>query len=105
MEEYGPVLAIVLTVVVHFAGISALLAFAGGDLFEVFRTKPAGGEEGGEPRAESPVDPAPPGDTAPPLLPDAAPRPIRLRGPERIPPAPRRERRPAHEPEREREPA
>ena len=98
--ENGPVLAILLTVIVHIVGIAVLLVMAGGDILDVFRS-PKRGDDGDWPDWDEPVDdPSPSGEGVPPM-PDADPAPVRLREPGRIAPHYRRERRPAREPERE----
>src|SRR4051812_4466552 len=96
--ENGPVLAILLTLVVHLVGICALLAFAGGEILDMFRMRPDNGDDGPGPGFDEPLDdPSPGGDRVPPL-PDADPAPVRLREPGRLAPHYRRERRPAREP-------
>jgi hypothetical protein len=99
--ETGPLLAIALTLLVHLVAFAVLVATVGDGMMDIFRTKPADDGDGGEPRRDEPIGPEPSGDAPQvPLLPDAAPAPVRLREPGRIAPAYRRERRPVHAPER-----
>ena len=93
----GPVLAIILTLVVHLIGGALLIwALAGDDLLKMFSTKPQ--DDGGlPPPPPRPEDPAGPRDGLP--LPDAAPARFRLRGPHRRRRS-TRPRRPQHVPER-----
>ena len=98
--EHGPVLAILLTLVVHVVGLCALLWFAGPDIVDMFRMRPDDRRDDGGPGFDEPQDePSPSGDGVPPM-PDADPAPVRLREPGRLAPHYRRERRPAREPER-----
>ena len=76
-------LAILLTVVVHFVGIFVLIAFAGGDIMDIFRSKPREDDGGGQPFEEPPGDPTPPTEGIL-LPPDATQSPVRLREPGRI---------------------
>jgi hypothetical protein len=99
--ETGPVLAILLTLVVHVIGIVVLIALMGREVLDVFRSRPRDwGDDGGEPPVDEPV-PAPQGGGGGLPLPDAAQASVRLREPGRIAehyPSPGR--RPAREPER-----
>ncbi len=98
----GPVISILVLTLVHFAAFGLLFwHLAGREIFQTFRI-PAEGEGGGGSPAEAPEPGDPSGDRDGALpLPDAGPAPVRLREPGRIAEGyPRRERRPAHEPER-----
>lgn len=99
----GPVMAILLTVVVHLVGFALLFALMGREFLDVFRS--GGGDHRGdwpEPEPE-PLAPAPSGGGLP--LPDAAAAPVRLREPGRLGEHyPRRPRRPDHAPEPQRTP-
>ena len=100
--ETGPLLAILLTVFAHFAGIAALLVFAGGDIMDIFKSGSKRDDDWGEPYDEPPLAPVPPSDDVP-LLPDASQSPVRLREPGRIAERYQRPaRRPEHAPERDR---
>jgi hypothetical protein len=94
----GPVVALLLLTVLHFAAFAALFwHLAGREIFSTFRIGPDDGGRGGS-------TPAPPPDgggdrdgRVP--LPDAAPAPVRLREPARLADGyPRRVRRPEHVP-------
>jgi len=98
----GPVLAILLTAIVHFIGFFLLFALLGKDMIGFFRSS-GGGDNGYWPDPEPPVDPTPSGTGVP--LPDAGPSAKRLREPGRIGERyPRRPRRPGHAPEPARTP-
>jgi hypothetical protein len=107
--ETGPVLALLLTLLVHVVGMVVLIAAMGRDVLDVFRSKPryrGGEDDGGEPPADEPV-PSPQGDGGGLPLPDADQAPVRLREPGRIArryprPARRPDREPAPSPQRER---
>jgi hypothetical protein len=106
------VVAIALTVIVHFLGAAVLIAvLLDGEKIDWRGTLfPRDDDGGGGPGWEPPVEPEPTGGggvVTPPLPPDAAPSPVRLREPGRIREGyPRPARRPAHTPERPvREPA
>jgi hypothetical protein len=106
------VVAIVLTVIVHFLGAAVLVAvLLDGEKIDWRGTLfPRDDDGGGGPGWEPPVEPEPTGGggiVTPPPLPDAAPSPVRLREPGRIREGyPRPARRPAHAPEHPvREPA
>jgi hypothetical protein len=100
----GPVLAILLTAIVHFIGFILLFAMLGKDMIGFFRSSSSGGGDGGLwPEPEPPADPAPSGTGIP--LPDADPSSVRLREPGRIAERyERRPRRPDHAPEPARTP-
>ena len=102
--EGGAVLAILVLTLVHFVAFGLLFwHLAGSELLSMFRI-PRDDDGGGGPPAPPP-DPTGDRDGGVPL-PDAAPAPVRLREPGRIAEGyPRRERRPAHEPERKPVPA
>jgi hypothetical protein len=101
------IVAIVMTVVVHFLGAAVLvMVLLDGDKIDwrdtLFPRDDDGG--GGGPGFEPPTD-VDPGDgggsLSPTPLPDAAPSPVRLREPGRIGEGyPKPARRPAHAPER-----
>ena len=105
------VVAIVLTVIVHFLGAAVLVAvLLDGEKIDWRGTLfPRDDDGGGGPGWEPPVEPGPTGGggVVTPPLPDAGPSPVRLREPGRIREGyPRPSRRPAHAPERPvREPA
>lgn len=97
----GPTAAILLTAVIHVAGLAFLFWAIGGDIVDFFRSGPSGGGGGGGTRPPEDPVPAPPsgGDLLP--LPDAEQARVRLREPGRIAERyPRPERRPAREPDR-----
>ena len=100
----GPVLAILLTAVVHFVGFVLLFALLGREMVGFFRGERTDGGDGGtwvEP--DVPGDPGPGGIGIP--LPDADPSPVRLREPGRIADrSTKRPRRPDHVPEPQRVP-
>ena len=92
----GPLLAILVLTIVHFAAFGLLFwHLAGRELFDVFRL---GGDDGpGGPPREPPPEPG--GDRGGLPLPGAAPSPVRLREPGRLGESyPRRPRRPEHAP-------
>ena len=103
--EHGPLLAILLTLLVHILGMGVLYALLGREMLEMFRTQrhPVD-DDGGEPPEPDPViAPLPPLGGLP--LPDAEQAPVRLREPGRIGERyPRRPRRPEHEPQPARAP-
>ncbi|HEX8083238.1 MAG TPA: hypothetical protein VF529_03045 [Solirubrobacteraceae bacterium] len=96
----GPVLAILVLTLVHFGAFALLFwHLAGSELFATFRIGPEEGRGGGPGSAPAPPDPGDDRDGGLPL-PDAGPAPVRLREPGRIAEGyPRRERRPAREPD------
>jgi hypothetical protein len=104
----GEVVALALTVVVHFAGAAVLIGFiarsSGADLFGWW---PGDDDGGGSDRDPGPHTPAPHDDGVP--MPDAQPASRRLRDADRLADGyPRPARRPAHPepvraPQRERE--
>ena len=100
----GPVLAILLTAVVHFIGFGLLFALLGQEMIGFFRGDGSDGGDGGLwPEPEAPSDPGPGGIGIP--LPDADPSAVRLREPGRISEHyTKRPRRPAHTPEPQRVP-
>ena len=100
----GPVLAILLTAVVHFVGFILLFAMLGDDMIAFFRGGTASDDDGGLwPEPDVPGDPGPSGIGVP--LPDADPSAVRLREPGRIGERyQRRPRRPEHAPEPARTP-
>ena len=100
----GPVLAILLTAVVHFIGFGLLFAMLCLEMRGFFRGESADGGDGGLwPEPEAPSDPSPGGIGIP--LPDADPSSVRLREPGRIADQyPKRPRRPEHTPEPQRVP-
>ncbi len=97
--ESGVVVSIALLTVVHFAAFGLLFwHLAGREILSTFRIEPDGGRGGGSADAPPP-DTGGDRDGGVPL-PDASPAPVRLREPGRIADGyPRRERRPAREPE------
>jgi hypothetical protein len=100
--ETGPVLALLLTLLVHVVGMAVLIAAMGRDILDVFRSRPRHRDDdgGGEPPADEPA-PAPHGGGGGLPLPDAGQAPVRLREPGRIARRyPRPDRRPDHEPAR-----
>ncbi|HEU4976885.1 MAG TPA: hypothetical protein VFT50_17480 [Baekduia sp.] len=102
------VVALVITVVVHFIGAGVLVwALLDGDFdWRELWPRDDDGRGGGGPDAPSADDPGDGGGVlAPTPLPDAAPSPVRLREPGRIGERyPRPTRRPEHAPERPRVP-
>jgi hypothetical protein len=100
------VVAIGLTVIVHFLGAAVLIAvLLDGEKIDWRGTLfPKDDNGGGGPRWDPPSDEGPDnggGVPAPAPLPDAAPSPVRLREPGRISEGyPKPSRRPAHAPER-----
>jgi hypothetical protein len=94
----GPVLAILVLTLVHFAAFGLLVwHLAGREIFSTFRIGPDDRPGGGSDRTTPPEPSDDRGGGLP--LPDAAPAPVRLREPGRIAEGyPRRERRPAREP-------
>ena len=103
--EHGPVLAILLTLIVHIIGMGLLYALLGREMLEMFRSKQRPDwDDGGEPPAPDPVAAPQPGGGGLPL-PDAAQAPVRLREPGKLAERyPRRPRRPEHEPQPARAP-
>ena len=98
--ETGPVLALALTLLVHVVGMVVLIALMGGDILDVFRSRPADFGDGGEPPADDPA-PAPQGGGGGLPLPDAEQAAVRLREPGRLGERyTRPARRPEHEPAR-----
>jgi hypothetical protein len=98
--ESGPILAILLTLVVHVLGMGLLYAMLGREMLEMFRSKdrPDWGDGGDEPADEPVVSPQPSGGGLP--LPDAFPAAVRMREPGRLAEhCPRRIRRPEHAPQ------
>ena len=98
--ESGPILAILLTLVVHVLGMGLLYAMLGREMLEMFRSKQRPDwDDGGDEPADEPVpSPQPSGGGVP--QPDAFPAPVRLREPGRLAEHyPRRTRRPEHAPE------
>ena len=80
----GPVIAILVLTIVHFAAMALLLwHLAGRELFSTFRIAPDGDGGSGVER-DSPPDPTGDRDGGVPL-PDADPAPVRLREPGRAP--------------------
>lgn len=103
--EHGPILAIVLTLVVHIIGMGLLYALLGREMLEMFRSKPRPdwGDGGEPPEPELVPTPQPSGGGLP--LPDAEQAPVRLREPGRLGEHyTRRPRRPEHAPEPARRP-
>jgi hypothetical protein len=100
------VVAIALTVIVHILGAAVLIAvLLDGEKIDWRGTLfPRDDDGGGGPGWDPPRDDDPGaggGVLAPPILPDAAPSPVRLREPGRIGEGyPKPARRPAHPPER-----
>jgi hypothetical protein len=98
---HGPVLAILLTLIVHIVGMALLFGMMGREILDVFRTTPRHDDDGGGggPPTDQPVAPVPGGGGTLPL-PDAEQAPKRLREPGRIGERyPRPTRRPEHRPE------
>ena len=101
----GPVLAILVLTLVHFAAFGLLFwHLAGRELLGVFRLGSDDEGRGGPPRDDPPPEPG--GDRGGGLpLPGASPSPVRLREPGRLAEGyPRRPRRPEHVPAPERQP-
>ena len=100
----GPVMAILLTLVVHLVGFVLLFALMGREFLDVFRSNGGGPNRDDWPEPEpEPLAPAPSGGGLP--LPDAVPASVRLREPGRLSDHhPRRPRRPDHAPEPQRTP-
>ncbi len=98
MGVSGPVLAILLTFVVHVLGGALLIwALAGSEILQIFSTKPD--EDGGTPPPPPPPEAPPTGPRDGLPLPDAVPPRVRVRGPHRSP-RPSVPRRPEHAPGR-----
>jgi hypothetical protein len=96
----GAVVAILLTVIVHFAGMVLLFLAMGDDFRGIFRTSRRPRGDDGPPPPDEPLAPEPPGGGQLPL-PDAEQAALRLREPGRIGEQyPRPARRPEHAPER-----
>ena len=95
----GPVIAILLLTVVHFAAFGLLFwHLAGREIFSTFRIAPEDEGRGGSDPVPAPPDGGGDRDGGLPL-PDAAPAPVRLREPGRLADGyPRRVRRPEHVP-------
>ena len=105
--ELGPILALLLTLVVHIVGMGVLYMLLGKELLETFRTRkrPDWGDGGEPPEPEPSVTPGPSGGGLP--LPDAEQAAVRLREGGRIGdrygrPARRPEHEPVRAPQRER---
>jgi hypothetical protein len=95
----GAVIAIVLTVIVHFAGMAVLFLAMGDDFRSIFRTGGEGGGWSDGPPPDEPVDPTG-GGGSPLPLPDADQAAVRLREPGRLSERyARPARRPDHAPE------
>jgi hypothetical protein len=94
----GPVAAITLLTVLHFAAFAALFwHLAGREIFSTFRIGPDDGGRGGSEPVTPPDGGGDRGGAVP--LPEAAPAPVRLREPARLADGyPRRPRRPEHVP-------
>lgn len=101
----GPVIAIFILTVVHFAAFGMLFwHLAGREIFTTFRIGPDSGGGGGSAPAPAPDGGGDRDGGVP--LPDAAPAPVRLREPGRLADGyPRRGRRPEHAPGEQPEPA
>lgn len=102
----GPVLAILLTFVVHVVGMGVLISLMGHEVIDMFRSRPRReGGDGGEPAPDPVPAPTPSGGGLP--LPDAVQTAVRLREPGRLAdgydrPARRPEHEPVRTPQRER---
>jgi len=100
----GPVLALLLTTLVHLIGMVFLLSLMGREMLDVFRTAPRRDDDGGTPPADDPA-PVPQGGGGGLPLPGAEQAPVRLREPGRLAEHyPRRPRRPDHAPQPQRVP-